>query len=45
MHQYVMQLHIISLKQEMTAPLTWISRIKALLEFFLLQRVIPLPPH
>jgi len=26
MHQYITQLHIISLKQEMIAPLTWISR-------------------
>jgi len=45
MHQYITQLHIISLKQEMAAPLTWISHIKALLELFLLQRVTPLPPH
>jgi len=45
MHQYIMQMHIISLNQQMTTPLTWISRIKALLEFFLLQRVTPLPPH
>ena len=45
MHKYIMQFHIISLNQEMTPPLTWISHIKALLEFCLLQRVTPLPPH
>jgi len=42
MHQYIMQLHIILLKQKMAASQTWISRIKALIEFFLLQKFTPL---
>jgi len=41
MHQYITQLHIISLKQEMAAPLTWISHTKALLEFPFLSKMIP----